>query len=685
MSTQYIRINNPKFLEVANGLPAAGYLVWTLVAGTVDTLVDTYSNRTLTSLNTNPVVLDAGGRADIFTNTAVKLVYTVPGGDLTNPIWTEDYASEQQNVIADNCAAVSSGDNNFAGTATPLFTSIPERLSLVITPDTDSLSTLGTHTFVGTGVNDLMWSGAYIGTTAGSIFSLEILAAFIFPPAAPTIVENAADGSVTAGAHLVKLTAKTTAGETSLGTASNSVTSGGSKKIDVSGIPALAGAITGYNVYMTEAGGSTYYLVATVTSTTYTINIDDVTLAANTVGPTLNTTGDGIGADLVRWKKGSGGSWHQVAITADPEVPQAAQEEIYFTFSVKTGHTEGDVWTQQVMTPVRFDFCGLSPLWLVYKNINGVLTALDAGDFQADIPVVIVAAASQSCWILIDPKVPVLQQLQPSFIIKEIIGNYDIQAADARVFLNCSGAGTISLLSCASFANKDVWIKSQDGSVITVNVAGGTDRIYRAFDPLGVTTITVGPGSWDCIRFASNGAYYVMVEAISLNHGYAFYTHADDGTYWTCPDGVIAPKVTVCPPGGGGSGNVDPGAAGNGAGAGGLMTAFVTTVPRTQYLLTIPLGGAGGSPASNGTAGGTASLGALLSATGGGAGTTIAAGVAGNDTGEGGQLAVTTTPGKGGRQWLGQAYGSYGNGGAGGDAVHTSGYDGQPAFILIEY
>ena len=95
--TQYIRITNPLFTESdANGRPASGYLVWTLVAGTVDTLTDTYSDRDLTVTNENPIVLNVRGQADIFTPGDVRLVFTLPTGDLTSPIWTEDHVAAQE-------------------------------------------------------------------------------------------------------------------------------------------------------------------------------------------------------------------------------------------------------------------------------------------------------------------------------------------------------------------------------------------------------------------------------------------------------------------------------------------------------------------------------------------------------------------------------------------------------------
>ncbi len=115
-------------------------------------------------------------------------------------------------------------------------------------------------------------------------------------PSAPTAaLITTASGNCTNGAHLVKITFVTATGETTAGTASGSVTVDGThKQIAVTAIPKGSAAITGRNVYMTKAGGSTYYLVATSpviannTVTTYTINVADTSLTV--VAPTVNTT-----------------------------------------------------------------------------------------------------------------------------------------------------------------------------------------------------------------------------------------------------------------------------------------------------------------------------------------------------------------------------------------------------------
>jgi hypothetical protein len=172
--TQYIRIVNPWFLEWDNnGRPAAGYKVYTLEAGSVATLVDTYSNRELTTLNTNPVILNALGEAHIFSSTALKLVYTSPTGDLTSPIWDEDYVGEQQSIVSDKGTATGTANNIYNVDIVPTYLSIPAGFSLVMIPDIANLDTFIAKVFTGTGINDCTISGPYVSSTS-STFSVEI-------------------------------------------------------------------------------------------------------------------------------------------------------------------------------------------------------------------------------------------------------------------------------------------------------------------------------------------------------------------------------------------------------------------------------------------------------------------------------------------------------------------------------
>lgn len=75
-----------------NGLPAAGYQLFCYEAGTTTKLA-TYSDANLTIPNTNPIVLDAAGRATVFASAAAYKQVLAPPTDTdppTVPLWTVD-------------------------------------------------------------------------------------------------------------------------------------------------------------------------------------------------------------------------------------------------------------------------------------------------------------------------------------------------------------------------------------------------------------------------------------------------------------------------------------------------------------------------------------------------------------------------------------------------------------------
>jgi hypothetical protein len=81
----------PKFVAFDdNGKPVSGGLLWSYIAGTT-TPIPTYSDVDLAPghANTNPVVLDAAGRATVYLTpgTAYKFVLQAPAGAV---IWTQD-------------------------------------------------------------------------------------------------------------------------------------------------------------------------------------------------------------------------------------------------------------------------------------------------------------------------------------------------------------------------------------------------------------------------------------------------------------------------------------------------------------------------------------------------------------------------------------------------------------------
>lgn len=89
-----LSVNMPKIQYFTNnGLPCAGCQVWSYQAGTT-TLLATYVDSIQSAPNTNPVILDAAGRATIYlANTNYKIVLandTVVGSSPSNIIWSVD-------------------------------------------------------------------------------------------------------------------------------------------------------------------------------------------------------------------------------------------------------------------------------------------------------------------------------------------------------------------------------------------------------------------------------------------------------------------------------------------------------------------------------------------------------------------------------------------------------------------
>lgn len=131
-------------------------------------------------------------------------------------------------------------------------------------------------------------------------FNLRILE--IAPTAATVALAGAGAGNVDVGAHLVRVTYTTAAGSTQGGIASSAVTvvdKTTNGRVAISAIPTGSAFVTGRKVWMTAAGGSTYYLlsngtIANNTATTLTANDSDATLLASTALSSSNTTGNSI-------------------------------------------------------------------------------------------------------------------------------------------------------------------------------------------------------------------------------------------------------------------------------------------------------------------------------------------------------------------------------------------------------
>lgn len=81
------------FLNPSNGAPASGFKLFSYAAGTT-TKQNTYTSSTGLTPNTNPIILDTLGEADVWLTAGVayKFVFAYPTDTdpPTNPIWTVD-------------------------------------------------------------------------------------------------------------------------------------------------------------------------------------------------------------------------------------------------------------------------------------------------------------------------------------------------------------------------------------------------------------------------------------------------------------------------------------------------------------------------------------------------------------------------------------------------------------------
>jgi hypothetical protein len=133
------------------------------------------------------------------------------------------------------------------------------------------------------------------GYTGTNPFPLGIawgeIGAGIAPGSAPSVATGSS-GLLT-GAYQYLVTFLTAAGETTAGPASATVNPS-SQEVALTTIPTgISGTVTGRNIYRTKAGGSTFFLLTTIsdnTTTTYTDNTTDGSLPS-TQPPTVSTAG----------------------------------------------------------------------------------------------------------------------------------------------------------------------------------------------------------------------------------------------------------------------------------------------------------------------------------------------------------------------------------------------------------
>lgn len=95
-----------RYFDNATGAPLAGGQLFSYQAGT-SIPQGTYSNSTGTP-NTNPVVLDSNGYADVWMNPALVYKFILEDSQ-GNVLWTEDNVSAQVTITASNLFTANSG------------------------------------------------------------------------------------------------------------------------------------------------------------------------------------------------------------------------------------------------------------------------------------------------------------------------------------------------------------------------------------------------------------------------------------------------------------------------------------------------------------------------------------------------------------------------------------------------
>lgn len=188
--------------------------------------------------------------------------------------------------------------------------------------------------------------------------------------------------------------------------------------------------------------------------------------------------------------------------------------------------------------------------------------------------------------------------------------------------------------------------------------------------------------------------------------GMQVYSAAGTSTF-IVPDGVFAIRGRVCGGGGSGGGSTASGT-GGGGGAGGYAEGLFAVTPGQSISITVGAGGAAVTSGNNGNPGGSSSIGAFMSATGGngGASPTSAAGALGG-VGSGGSINLyggfgtdgwssgTGTGGSGGASYFGGGLRASANisltnaaPGSGGGAIYagnTGGMAGVAGIVILEW
>lgn len=175
MTIRYLNLVDPPlfYAEDQNGNPAADYLVYTMLAGTVDTPVTTYQDRTGLVENTNPIKLDVNGQCIIYSAELLHIFLCAPGNTPADSIYDVDFVGEPSSNYVTGTIAAATTNNNYVVTGSPAITTLVPGLTLNFNPDVTNNDTIVSTVFTGTGINDMVASGPYSGTT-NKVFTFQI-------------------------------------------------------------------------------------------------------------------------------------------------------------------------------------------------------------------------------------------------------------------------------------------------------------------------------------------------------------------------------------------------------------------------------------------------------------------------------------------------------------------------------
>lgn len=658
MAYKYIRVAAHRLSYIdANGNPYESYKLWTVLAGT-STQATTYKDKDGSTANDYPIVLDSRGQCVIFTRQTIDLILCSPTstGPTDGVIQTDPYFEVPANVNDRADAVAVTINNNYIANTTPLYTApqVPNGFSLALIPDVDNQDTLvipvgatSPTVFAGTGINDGTYDGPYTGSSPGAIYQSQI------------------DGVEFHGTGLSDVTWGGTPVLGSVYTA----------KISSAAVP---------DQFQWRKDGGAWSAGINITGAAQALT-DGVTITfAATTGHTLNDFWNNI--NTFKWRV-DGGAWTEgVAITA---AAQTLNNGVTITFAQKLGHTLADLWSLEVQTPARLNFCSLGN-WIIYKNVNGELKAIDGGDMQAGIPAHLDAAPSLSCWILINPGLPVFSSLKPFRERIDLVGAYTITDDDIGKEISCSGTFALTFPACATIPNHWWWIKNVGSGVITLTADAG-EVIKYGPSTGGYNTMPLGPG--EMVMAVTNGV------DIHVNYpagGFVKKTVVTSGVSFTTQPNTRTIFIQLMAGGGGGGGSFGANVGGGGGSAGYAEKTF-PVAPSTAYVIAIGAGGAGGNGGNPGGTGGNTNftVGATTVTARGGGG-----GAAGNGTpgagGNGGAISTNGDLNCGGArgvgggftagaytQWGSAPTGGFGGGGSGGNPNGTAGLQG--VIIVTEY